>query len=81
MLQSLNLKKFQTSKKKFESGSVGPGPFWIENWKKKIDDYVTEIGFQIYPNLFWMSGIFLTLQGPLFNLQTRKFEGEKTFKC
>ena len=67
--------------KKFESGWVGPGPFWIENRKlenqeKKIfDDYwlpkkkwiggcviCSELSIQFF---FWMSGIFLPLQGPL----------------
>ena len=59
---------------------MGPRPFWIENWKtskihincvedwfkKKMDRWVGGRG-ELYPN-FWMSGICLTLQGPLVRL-------------
>ena len=50
---------------------------WIENWKTKknvkiFDDYWFKKkwkggggGGEPFPNLFWISGIFLTLQGPL----------------
>ena len=63
----MKLNKNPNTKKKIGSGWVqAPGPFLIEN----INLFDIGVGgwCELYLDLFWMSGIFLTLQGPLLTL-------------